>query len=314
MIHPNKEPTTIKEYFNFLCRLIKAFPPFFKEVYSNSPSLRYAYRYFLSIPLFALVYWLFPSLLNKPGDYLDSLYFSVVTITTLGFGDVTPATSTGKLIVITQVVLGVTFWGLFLNALSREHSDFMNDLEKIHQKSNYKRKEKGRLRGHWNLMEPHINKYLVALNLLIGTAKENKLNTDFTLKDLNRFDDLVALTTHNINVTKIEYYYEQLNNISSQITTLIQEVDLQLFPQLEQYCINFVKATYEFDHSGFLIQIVKSEKSSIEPLRGLIATYDGAMEYQENSILNPFISLYKQLKIQISLIDKIGNNIESLNS
>lgn len=43
------------------------------------------------------------------------LYLSAVTITTLGFGDITPVSTTARLLVGFQAVLGVVLIGLFLN-------------------------------------------------------------------------------------------------------------------------------------------------------------------------------------------------------
>jgi hypothetical protein len=45
-------------------------------------------------------------------------YLSVVTITTLGFGDITPLTEEARLLIASEAVLGVIVVGLFLNALA----------------------------------------------------------------------------------------------------------------------------------------------------------------------------------------------------
>ncbi len=50
---------------------------------------------------------------NEPGinTYLDALYFTVATLTTTGFGDITMTTPTGRLLSVAIMVVGV---GLFL--------------------------------------------------------------------------------------------------------------------------------------------------------------------------------------------------------
>jgi hypothetical protein len=48
------------------------------------------------------------------------LYLSIVTITTLGFGDIVPLTARARAAVGTEVVIGVILVGLFLNSLARE--------------------------------------------------------------------------------------------------------------------------------------------------------------------------------------------------
>ncbi|MBP1910204.1 potassium channel family protein [Methanolobus bombayensis] len=52
--------------------------------------------------------------------WLDSLYFSVITLTTIGFGDLTPATDLGKIFTIIYVFIGLGILLGFVNA-SGEH-------------------------------------------------------------------------------------------------------------------------------------------------------------------------------------------------
>jgi hypothetical protein len=71
---------------------------------------------------YGVIYRIFPNIL----DYKDSAnswftpyYFSVVTYTTLGFGDVRPATTLGEIIVSSEVILGYTTLGLLLSVLAQ---------------------------------------------------------------------------------------------------------------------------------------------------------------------------------------------------
>ena len=50
-------------------------------------------------------------------SWIDAFYFIIVTMATVGYGDVTPVTSGGKIFAIVLIVLGVsTFLGVFANA------------------------------------------------------------------------------------------------------------------------------------------------------------------------------------------------------
>ena len=46
-----------------------------------------------------------------PFDWITMLYYSVVTFTTLGFGDITPKTHIGALLVMVEVVIGYIMLG-----------------------------------------------------------------------------------------------------------------------------------------------------------------------------------------------------------
>lgn len=70
------------------------------------------------IVIFAYLYHLNLDSISRNGLF-DSFYFSVVTFTTLGFGDITPLTFCGKLLVISEVVLGYIMLGLLVAIISR---------------------------------------------------------------------------------------------------------------------------------------------------------------------------------------------------
>lgn len=54
------------------------------------------------------------------GLFIRMCYLSAVTITTLGFGDITPASSFARALVGFEAVLGVVLIGLFLNAVGQK--------------------------------------------------------------------------------------------------------------------------------------------------------------------------------------------------
>ena len=47
-------------------------------------------------------------------SWVDSLYFSVVAISTVGFGDLTPTTDATKLFTVAYIVAGVSIFAVFL--------------------------------------------------------------------------------------------------------------------------------------------------------------------------------------------------------
>ena len=79
--------------------------------------------FFVLAFIFALIYWLYPSLVivnNVIGDlrsFLHSLYFSVVTMTTLGFGDIAanPDSWQGQVLLTVQVLFGYILLGAIIS-------------------------------------------------------------------------------------------------------------------------------------------------------------------------------------------------------
>lgn len=55
----------------------------------------------------------------KPVSYIESVYFVVVTFTTLGFGDITPINSSGQLFVIITTLAGYLSLGILISLLGK---------------------------------------------------------------------------------------------------------------------------------------------------------------------------------------------------
>lgn len=92
----------------------------------------WAFWSFIIAVVFAFIYWLFGNesiafnvdkLNDVSTDFWDYLYYSVVTFTTLGFGDIVPLTNWARLAVGIEVVLGYVMLGglisIFANKLAR---------------------------------------------------------------------------------------------------------------------------------------------------------------------------------------------------
>lgn len=69
---------------------------------------------------------------------LDSLYFTVVTLTTVGYGDVVPITNIGKIFTIVLSFFGISmyfyFISLMVNLISGKHIN--EHLKESHKKLN----------------------------------------------------------------------------------------------------------------------------------------------------------------------------------
>ena len=55
-------------------------------------------------------------------SWVDSLYFSVVAVTTVGFGDLTPSSDGSKLFTVFYVLSGIGIISLWLNERLRHHA------------------------------------------------------------------------------------------------------------------------------------------------------------------------------------------------
>lgn len=65
------------------------------------------------------------------GTFLDAFYFSVVTMTTVGFGDVTPISEVGRLLTVLMILTGIALIPWQLGDLIKQLLKTANQVEKV---------------------------------------------------------------------------------------------------------------------------------------------------------------------------------------
>ncbi len=89
--------------------------------------LRFRLRIYLAILIGVLAVGTFGFALTEGLSLLDALYFTIVTVGTVGYGDIHPFTPAGKALAVAVIVLGV---GTFLGAVASIAETVLNRREK----------------------------------------------------------------------------------------------------------------------------------------------------------------------------------------
>ena len=80
-------------------------------------ALKFRLRIFLVVLLVVLLLGIFGLMIIEGLSLTDALYFTVVTVATVGYGDIHPATLAGKILALVLIITGVgTFLGVVANA------------------------------------------------------------------------------------------------------------------------------------------------------------------------------------------------------
>jgi hypothetical protein len=93
--------------------------------YGEHP-IRTAISSIFTILVFAFIYWVLGCLDYTTGntghfeEFIYSIYFSFVTFTTLGLGDIRPLTHTGRILICCEAVIGAFLIALFVVVFSRK--------------------------------------------------------------------------------------------------------------------------------------------------------------------------------------------------
>lgn len=198
----------------------------FFHVVSNVRPIVWIGLYVALMPIFALIYmWLPDGQFRIPDaggtDYGSWLYYSIVTITTLGFGDYTPAHGGAQAVTAIEVMCGLVILGFFLNAVGSMKSEIDVESEIEKQRRLHEAAEKQKL---------------------VKSAPT-------VLHVLNQFIDRCSHYSSDSSDKENELMVKSAARISLSLDALQNRIDLTQWPQLLESCFTLV-AEYQLYSSS----------------------------------------------------------------
>ena len=284
-----------------------AFDPF--RVFQRKPRA-YGITYLALIPAYAMVYFWIPGIIGDERSFLECLYFSTVTITTLGYGDITPLGQTGQLVTASEALLGVVSIGLFLNAIASARSDTIRAEQAEKEKRILEADQRSRLNGHYRLIQPIVKKYRLFVIEIThpATNPSEQYNPDFRLNDMKDMYQPTRLTKAPRLRPAIIGYFEVVDKLYEEISDLIKSVDLRHFPEIEKLCLRISQVIREFDYSGEILSALNTNaggRSMAEDARDMLEQYEGdCVPYSTANVLNGYIILYHQIELIMECLSR----------
>lgn len=230
----------------------------FFHVLSNVRPIVWICLYVVVTPIFALIYWLLPESQfripdSDPMDYGSCLYYSIVTITTLGFGDYTPTHAWSQLVTACEVMCGLIVLGLFLNAVGSMKSEIDVESEIEKQRLRHFTTERDKLTQNIPLIIHHINAFLSAC--YYATTSPDKrdgadpvYNPDFTPEDLSA--GLNSPTPS--GVPAITQLINSADRTSLYLDSIQNRIDISLWPDLLENFFTFVATEQMFESADVI--------------------------------------------------------------
>lgn len=228
---------------------------FFHAV-SNVRPIIWICIYICLIPLFAFIYWLLPdSQFHIPSQASDDfgswLYYSIVTISTLGFGDYTPAHGWAQLVTAIEVLSGLSVFGFFLNAVGSMKSEIEVNSELERQKKLYIAKEREKLLKNIPIIIHSLNLFL-SYCYAVTTPKDKrnnvdvKFNPEFIFSDMSDLFKSADLPMDHSMRPAVEGLMRSANNTCLLFDSLQTRVDITIWPRLLELCFSFVANSQMF--------------------------------------------------------------------
>jgi len=270
----------------------------------------YALFYLTLIPLYACIYYLFEELISGDGA-INSLYFSVVTITTLGYGDLLPNNDAGKLIAASESVFGIVFIGLFLNSLSYRISEKTKAKDIKQQRDEYLDKEVYKITGFYLSYSYDLAHFTIASQLLLDKEDVSKA----------KFSDLSKLYENGNNFklgfqeSKVEVYFRCLDLLYNETKIIVQSVDMLQFPKLANGLSQIVHLYNTYNSKDVILKQTTmniGKEPAARYISNMILNYDGDLEEKGYNLADPYIALYKQILELNELIPQLDEELQSI--
>lgn len=276
----------------------------------------YGILYLSLIPIYATIYYFFPSIIGSERSYLECLYFSTVTITTLGYGDIIPLDEVGQIVTASEALLGVVAIGLFLNAIASARSDTVRKEEAERDAKSYRDSQQARLNGHYSLIRPIVERYrFFAIVITCPTGSDSRqYNPNFSLNDMKDLYKPSGLTRERLLKPAIVGYFESIEDLHNEISDLVKNVDLRCFPNIETYSLQLMGVITNFDYSGFILSATETsaeDRKLSEIAEEMLEGYSGNYQPHGANLIDAYIALYYQIKNIMEILPNLEREIRT---
>lgn len=286
----------------------------FSKFFNSSPRL-WGIAYFGAVPIFAFIYSLMPGdwfqygcESNNLSNFLNSLYFSTITITTLGYGDIYPIHLLSKIIVVLESLFGILSIGFFLNAVALKKSKIDANDEKKNNEVKYFLNEKIKLSRQYVILEPYLKNY-IDYAIMVSTpiekrTNELKYNPEFDFQDLHDLYGPSLRLADSFTEPVISHFYKALHGLETRIESLLSTVDLTLWPDLENLLLRIVRSFRELDHESVILSYMNTTFGGVKATTvqsELIKNWNEKVDYYPSNAINSFVALYNLIRTTVPL-------------
>jgi len=234
----------------------------------------------------------------------------VVSITTLGYGDVLPNSSWAQIAAASESLLGIILIGLFLNALSIQHSQEIEQKQLTKQEKENTRVAKERFISFERLLLVRIQRYQeysIPLTVPIGSGDRSVINRNFKFNDMKDLFKTTLRLTDNLFKPAVSYYFESLFELTRTLEDLVKLGYASKWPELESLCLDFCLLSKSLDYSEGILNQPNTKygnKNASEEDVSSIENHTGEVEFTDSNDMNRYVALYYLLKASFDFIDQ----------
>ncbi|EIW87739.1 putative ion channel [Alishewanella agri BL06] len=278
--------------------------------------------YVACILVFAIFYYFLPhGQLNKDLTPVNALYFSVVTITTLGYGDIIPTSSVAQIAISFQALFGITILGLFINAIWTGHARKIESKTKeaLKQQSILTNDRKLKSYGttlSWIFSNLENSFFEVTTPATMREGKHWKFDEKYREKDLSGMFDISLKYRNGFN-TSIECFYANEDAFVTELKFLLSNFELDHHPELQKDIITYIGHYHSDQSRGALLLYAQGghEGKGAMIMKAAFANHEDGEHFKEGftkSELHPALIFSLTLNTKYNLVVGIDSALQKI--
>lgn len=281
----------------------------------NKSPMFYAGLYLILIPVFAFLYFYAPFIILDLQGHTDNLvtsfYFSIVTITTLGYGDIKPIGEISKIVTASQSLFGILFIGLFLNALSHNQAAAIESRERKSVLKKVRYKDAQSFLTHDKLIGSYTSQlfeYMIPITTSMQERDYFNFNDKFEFKDMHCLYKPTLKYKDSINTPAVELYFKKQESLVSALKMTLSSGALSPYPDIEDIFVKYISATNTLDSKDAILANGEKYQIGDKAIGEYISEFNGPIEYMYSHPINTYLNLYQQLKVNIQFYQDYKNH------
>lgn len=266
--------------------------------------------YFGAIVIFAMVYFLLPQgQFSQPLSLLDAFYFSVITITTTGFGDIAAHGNVAKICVSIEATAGITIVGLFLASLWRDFTVRVEASQAAQAVRAQRAISLASLLVYWRYIETTIAKYrTLAAAVTTPLSRRNgslKYDPAFRLTDLQDLMTTPPGAGDGAQRCLLERYFEMEDRLEGDLKYLLQNDVIAEFTLVRGLLINVLSLLRSFELRESLLSMHDSRLR--EELRHAIASTTTEPDGEQDglNLIGPVVMFARHVRRTQQAVDEL---------
>lgn len=257
-------------------------------------------------------------------DFFDALYFSFVTMTTVGYGEITPTSDFSKGAVLVQVTSGLLLFGIIVSYIVKDHEE-----EILKKEKNYKKIREEEVFSKYYRKLIFISKsFERSIDVLMQCKNDDDFFNNLEFNALANIYKTSGTVEDGVIVSRIDNYIEKRNSFLKEIEFMAINFDTEIVKKREDEIFDHLAESEKVNFIPFLSNLndfrvnpapdVKEKLKGVDldlpkgTLRQVAKHSKRPAGLAAGNFMTPFVNLYDDALRQKKLIQELKSDYKDI--